>query len=176
MKEDTRSRIIRYAIAADLVIVATGIALFARSEPIALLALYVGAVTLAAWKGGWRAGGLAVMLSTTALLLFFAPAFDESHLIGFVVDGAIATAIMEAALPHRRPRPAAVPESKFGKLVAVAPLVDETEKEKESAKRREIARALERAAAEQLQKQRELAKVTPLTPRGEKRSDGSTSG
>jgi len=167
MIEDKRGQLIRYAIAADLVLVATGIALFFAADPIVLLALYVGAVALAAWKGGWRAGGFALMLATTALLVFFGSSFDESHLIGFVVDGAIATAIMEAAAPRPRAARTAIIEPKFGKLVAVEPL-DAKEREKESAKRQELARKLERAAADQLAEHRDAAKVARFTPKGER--------
>jgi hypothetical protein len=167
MIEDKRGRLLRFVIAAALVAVATGVALLASNEPIVLLALYVAAVGIAAWKGGWRAGAFALMLATTALLVFFSGTFDESHLIGFVVDGAIATAIMEAALPRRHASRAAIEQSKFGRLVAVEPIGDPEEQKLESEKRREIARNLERAAATQLAEQRKMATVSRFTPKGE---------
>lgn len=175
MTDENRKSVVRLAIAADLALVATGIALFVSADPIALLALYIAAVTIAAAKGGWRAGALTIVLATTALLVLFKTSFDESHLIAFVVDAAIATAIMEAALPRRTARPVVHTHTEFGKLVAVPP-VDAKEREREAAERHEVARALERAAAAQLQAQRESARdadgadITPLDPSRGKRN------
>lgn len=183
MTEETRRAVVRLAIAADLVIVATGIALFVEPEPVILLALYVGAVTIAAAKGGWRGGAIAVLMSTAALLGLFGSAFDQSHLIAFIVDGAIASAIMEATFPRKQTRRTIVPQAaEYGKLVAV-PSLDPEERERESVKRHEIARTLERAAAAQLSAQRESeraaavgASVTPLDPNRGKRNDRSKRG
>lgn len=182
MSEDNRKLVVRLAIAFDLVVVATGLALFLRFEPVALLSLYVAAVAIASWKSGWRGGALAVLLSTIALLALFGSSFDESHLIAFVVDGAIATAIMEAAHPSRRTRRDPAARTEFGKLVVVPP-VDPEERERDSARRQQIARSLERAAAAQLESQRhaaqddaEGASITPLDPTRGKRNSRSKRG
>ncbi len=184
MTSDSRGRLIRLAIAVALAVVATGVALLFASEPIVLLAVYVAAVGVAAWKGGWQGGVLATALSTVALLLLFAASFDESHLIGFIAASVIVTAIMEAAVPHRRvKRVVEVTEHppEYGKLAAVEPPPDE--RERLTSERRELAKSLERAAAAQLAEQRKGARspapeanVTPLTPKGGTRNDRSKRG
>ena len=183
MTNETRSRLLRYAIAANLAIVATGVAFLFPSEPIVLLAVYVTAVGLAAWKGGWEGGVLATALSTVILLLMFSASFDESHVIGFIAAGVIVTAIMEAAVPRSRAKRAVAVEQEpeFGKLTAVETKPEE--KERLSRQRRELARTLERAAAAQLVKQRGPAesgtpdgKVTRLDPKNGKRNDRSKRG
>lgn len=179
MTSDNRSRLLRLAIAANLAIVATGVALLFPATATALLGIYVVAVAIAAWKGGWEAGALATAISTIVLLLMFAASFDESHLLGFIAAAVTLTAIMEAAVPHRRAIPAPPKEEppEFGKLAAVEPLPDE--RDRAAAKRRELARALERAAAAQLEEQREAArraeqdaKVARLTPKNDRSNRG----
>ena len=69
MKPTTRKRLLRYGIPTDLVLLATGIGLIApRIDPLALIAVYVAAVALSAWKSGWRGGLTATILG--AILLF----------------------------------------------------------------------------------------------------------
>jgi len=183
MTSDSRGRLIRLAIAVALAVVATGVSLLFASEPIVLLAVYVAAVGVAAWKGGWQGGVLATALSTVALLLLFAASFDESHLIGFIAASVIVTAIMEAAVPHRRVKRIEVTEHlpEYGKLTAVEPPPDE--RERSGSERRELAQSLERAAAAQLAEQRQAARsaapeanVTPLTPKDGTRNDRSKRG
>lgn len=184
MTNETRSRLLRYAIAVNLAIVATGVALLFPSQPIVLLAVYVTAVGLAAWKGGWEGGVLATALSTLILLLMFTASFDESHVIGFIAAGVIVTAIMAAAVPRGRAKRAqALVEQtpEFGRLTAVE--TQPEERERLSRQRRELARTLERAAATQLVEQPDAArsgapdpKVTPLDPKNGKRNDRSKRG
>ena len=176
MTPESRGRILRLAIAVNLAIVATGVALLFPSQPVVLLAAYVAACGFAAWKGGWEGGVLATAISTVILLLMFSATFDESHVIGFIAAGVIVTAILEAARPHRRAKHAGVAESapEFGRLVAVDPPLGE--RERLSAERRELARSLERAAATQLEERREQAKIARLEPKSGKRDDRSKRG
>jgi glucose-6-phosphate-specific signal transduction histidine kinase len=183
MTPETRGRILRLAIAVNLAIVATGVALLFPSEPVVLLAAYVAATGFAAWKGGWEGGVLATAMSTAILLMMFSATFDESHVIGFIAAGVIVTAIIEAARPRRRLKQAvaAEPPPQFGRLVAVNPPLDE--RERLSAERRELAKSLERAAAAQLEEQRQVAqraaedaKVARLTGKSGKRNDRSKRG
>jgi len=183
MTPESRSRILRLAIAMNLAIVATGVALLFPSEPVVLLAVYVAAAGLAAWKGGWEGGVVATAIATVILLWMFSATFDESHLIGFIAAGVIVTAIVEAARPHRRAKRVAAAEAapEFGKLAAVDPPLDE--RDRLSAERRELARSLERAAAVQLEERREAArraaddaKIARLDPKSGKRNDRSKRG
>lgn len=183
MTPESRGRILRLAIAMNLAIVATGVALLFPSQPVVLLAAYVAAAGFAAWKGGWEGGVLATAISTVILLLMFNATFDESHVIGFIAAGVIVTAIMEAAGPRRRVKRAvaAQPAPQFGRLVAVDPPLDE--RERLTAERRELAKSLERAAAAQLEEQRQAAqrgaedaKIALLTGKSGKRDDRSNRG
>lgn len=179
MTTENRQRLVRYTIAADLAIVATGLALFDSSSPLALLGLYVAAVAVAAWKSGWRGAALTIALSVLALLVLFPSTFDESHLIGFIVASAVAAANIEAAAPHRRAANAetAAPAREFGRLFAVAPPAHPDDRLRSSLEKQQMARQLERAAAEQLEEQREAgrraagdANVAPITPKPRGRS------
>ena len=183
MTSESRGRLLRLAIAVNLAIIATGFGLLFPTQATALLAVYLGAVAIAAWKGGWEGGVLATAMSTIALLLLFAMSFDASHLVGFIAAAVVVTAIMEAAVPHHRvKRVVRAPEStQFGRLTAVEPPLDE--REQEAAKRHELARSLEQAAAAQLEEQRNAArrgpqdaKVTRLNPKDGKRNDRSKRG
>ena len=183
MTSENRGRLLRLAIAVNLAIIATGFALLWPTQPFALLGIYVVAVAIASWKGGWEGGVLATAISTIALLLLFATSFDESHLVGFIAAAVIVTGIMQAAVPHHRAQRAATAEDtpQFGKLAAVEPPPDE--RESAAAKRHEIARSLERAAAQQQKEQREAARrasqdanVTRLDPKNGKRNGRSKRG
>ena len=183
MTSENRSRLLRLAIAVNLAIIASGVGLLIPAQPMALLAVYVAAVAIAAWKGGWQAGVLAAAISTIALLLLFATSFDESHLVGFIAAAVVITAIMEVALPHHRAKRVVRDgePSQFGRLTAVEPPPDE--RERDAAQRREVARSLERAAATQMEEQREAArraaqdaKITRLNPKNGKRNDRSKRG
>ncbi len=174
MTTENRQRLVRYTIAADLAIVATGVALLDPSSPLALLGVYLVAVAIAAWKSGWRGAALTIMLSAMALLLLFPAAFDESHLIGFIAASAIVTAIVEAIAPRHRILSTTTksPAPEFGKLFAVEPPADPEDRMRSSMERQQMARQLERAGAAQLEEQREAArsaaddaKVTPITPK-----------
>lgn len=179
---DSRRPLVRYAIAADLAVVATGIALIDPAQPMFLLSVYVAAVGIAVWKGGWRAAALTIALSAVAQLLLFHGSFDESHLVGFIAASAVVTVIIESVSPrHARPDNV-VPEQprEFGKFFVVEPDRDLTSSEAKD--RHEVQRQLERAAAQQLAEQREAARratednnVTPITPKPGKR-DGSKRG
>lgn len=171
---ENRQRLVRYTIAADLAIVATGIALFAPASPLVLLSVYVAAVAVAAWKSGWRGAAVTIMLSVIALLVLFPAEFDESHLIGFIAAGAVVAANIEAISARNRTgaEKASHREPEIGRLFAVEPPADPEDAVRSSMARQQMARQLERAAVAQLEEQREAARpaahdanVTPMTPR-----------
>jgi CheY-like chemotaxis protein len=105
MTAETRRNIFRYGIAIDLVILATGIGLVWPDAVILLAVAYTAAVLLSVWKGGWKAGLVALFLSVSALAYFFPEAFPATRLVGFVSVSAGLGALL---LPlHRRMQPAA---------------------------------------------------------------------
>jgi hypothetical protein len=180
---DSRRPLVRYAIAADLAVLATGIALIDPERPIFLVSVYVAAVAIAAWKGGWRAAALTIAVSVVAQLLLFRTAFDESHLVGFIAASAVATVIIESVSPrHTRPEKTEPdPAREYGKFFVVEPEPEAAAREPKD--RYEIQRQLERAAAQQLAEQRAAArraaednKVTPITPKPGTKRDGSKRG
>jgi CheY-like chemotaxis protein len=72
MNAATRKKVLAYAIPVDLVVVATGIGLIVPGIlPLALIALYVAAVALSAWKSGWRSALAAMVLSAILLVALF---------------------------------------------------------------------------------------------------------
>ena len=94
MTPETRRRVFTYGIAIDLVILATGVGLLYPTEVWLLLASFIGAVTLASWKGGWKGAATAIVLSSVALFSLFTPQFNPSHLIAFVGASIVAAAII----------------------------------------------------------------------------------
>jgi CheY-like chemotaxis protein len=107
MTTEARKRVLRYAIAADLVILVTGIGLlFPSISGNTLVVLYVLAVAGAAWKGGgWRGSLLAMLLSLLAAYVAFG-AMDSRHAGALVVMSVAITAISFLMTP-RKPREAA---------------------------------------------------------------------
>lgn len=180
--QDSHRPLVRYAIAADLAVVATGVALIDPARPIFLLSVYVAAVGIAAWKSGWRAAALTIALAVVAQLLLFHASFDESHLVGFIAASAVVTVILESVSPRHTKPQKTTPDAprEYGKFFVVEPERERTTNEPKD--RHEVQRRLERAAAQQLAEQREAArraaddkKVTPITPKPGKR-DGSKRG
>ncbi|HEV7921773.1 MAG TPA: response regulator [Thermoanaerobaculia bacterium] len=105
MTPDTRRRVIRYGIALDLVILATGVGLLLPGHPYVLLCAFIGACCLAAWKGGWAGGVTAIAASLLAIVTsFWGMEFDASLLIAFVVGSVAAVAAIRAAMMPRAPR------------------------------------------------------------------------
>ncbi|HEX7680087.1 MAG TPA: hypothetical protein VF713_18295, partial [Thermoanaerobaculia bacterium] len=72
MNAATRKKLFAYAIPADLVVVATGVGLLVPGIlPLAVIAVYVAAVALSAWKSGWIGALAATVLSAVALFALF---------------------------------------------------------------------------------------------------------
>lgn len=104
MTAETRRNILRYGIAVDLVILATGAGMLFDPPSVALLiGVYAGAVTLSSWRGGWKGAAAALALSIAVLLLVYPGALTLSHFILLAAISAIATAsllaIQRAKLP-----------------------------------------------------------------------------
>src|SRR5260370_21521845 len=101
MTTEVRKRVLRYAIAADLVILVTGIGLlFPRLSGDTAVVLYLAAVAVAAWKGGgWPGGIVAMLLSLVAAEVVFGT-MDARHAVVF----AGASLALAAAARVARPR------------------------------------------------------------------------
>jgi CheY-like chemotaxis protein len=109
MTAETRRNIFRYGIAIDLVILATGIGLVWPEARLLLGVAYVAAVVLSVWKGGWKAGALALVLSLAGLAYLFPTAFAAPQLVAFAATSAALGALLLTM--QRRMQPAvALPE------------------------------------------------------------------
>ncbi|HEX2059168.1 MAG TPA: hypothetical protein VHK90_00360, partial [Thermoanaerobaculia bacterium] len=71
MTEQTRRNVLRYGIAIDLVIMATGVGMLVPATAPLLIGAYAVAVALSVWKGGWKGGLTAMLLSVAALVGVF---------------------------------------------------------------------------------------------------------
>ncbi len=97
MNAAARKKIFAYAIPVDLVVVATGVGLIVpRILPLALIAVYVAAVALSAWKSGWIGALAAIVLSAVALFVLFSPTVQQEQ-IGWFAAASIVVAIPMAA-------------------------------------------------------------------------------
>lgn len=111
MKIATRKKLLAYAIPLDLVVVATGIGLVIPSiSPIGLIAIFVAAVALSAWKSGWVGALAAMVLSSIALFALFSRAIHGEQIAWFVGAGVLVSFPL-SALRARRRRADAPPES-----------------------------------------------------------------
>src|ERR1051325_7994763 len=105
MTPETRRRVIRYGIALDLVILATGVGLLLPGHPYVLLCTFIGACALASWKGGWAGGGAAIAASLLAIFSsFWGAEIDAQLLVAFVIGSVASVAAIRAALMPRAPR------------------------------------------------------------------------
>jgi CheY-like chemotaxis protein len=105
MTPETRRRVIRYGIALDLVILATGVGLLLPGHPYVLLCTFIGACALASWKGGWAGGLTAIAASLLAIVSsFWGSEFDASLLVAFAIGSVTAVAAIRAAMMPRAPR------------------------------------------------------------------------
>ncbi len=152
MTQETRRNIFRYGIAIDLVILATGIGMMLPMSPRALVIMYVGAIALTVWKGGWKGGLAALGLSVLALLSMFPSETGAAQLIELtgaaVAAGAIISAAQVPRMPVMQPAAAALRSN----VVAFnASVIDEEEIARESLERHRIARTLEKTAAIQIE-------------------------
>ena len=114
MKPTTRKRLLRYGIPTDLVLLATGVGLIApRIDPRALIAVYVAAVALSAWKSGWRGGLTATILGAVLLFALFSGSVHWKEIGWFVAGGVLLSLLFSKRdAPLRTPQPEveAVPE------------------------------------------------------------------
>jgi DNA-binding response OmpR family regulator len=111
MTTDTRRRIFRFAVAADLVILAIGVGLLYPSNALILRAAFVVAVLLAAWKSGWSGGLIAAALSLLAMAGMFRPPLNAASLVAFAVAALVGTALVRGAMAWpRRGVVAPIPE------------------------------------------------------------------
>ncbi|MBV9496689.1 MAG: response regulator [Acidobacteria bacterium] len=105
MTPETRRRVIRYGIALDLVILATGVGLLFPGYPYVLLGAFIGACALAAWKGGWAGGFTAIGASVLAILSsFWGEEFDLRLLTIFAIGSLAAVALVRTMLRPRAPK------------------------------------------------------------------------
>ena len=93
-----RRVLLHYAIGLDLVIIAVGAGLLLESHSAALLPLFIFAVALATWRGGWRVGVATTAASVAALWIVFGATIAMAHLILFALLG-IATSVFLGVRP-----------------------------------------------------------------------------
>jgi CheY-like chemotaxis protein len=84
MTSETRRQVFRYGIPIDLVVLGTGIGLLFPRIGL-LIALYLLAVAVSAWKGGWRSGLTAMIVALPALFGIFGDSLHGSQLAAFVI-------------------------------------------------------------------------------------------
>jgi CheY-like chemotaxis protein len=149
MNDGARRLIFRYGIAAALVVLATGVALLVPALP--LLIVYLPVVAVAAWKGDWRAGVTATLLSSLAA--GFLSGSSVSELVAFTAAGLAVCAIVRAF--ETRAVQLAVAGSGLAPMPISLPpppaALAADERERESEARRAVQATLEAAAREQLE-------------------------
>src|SRR5258708_28679719 len=103
MTGEVRRGVLRYAIAADLVTLVTGIGLlFPRLSGDATVVLYLAAVAVAAWKGGgWTGGIVAMLLSLVAAEVVFGT-MDGRQAAVFAGASLVLVAAARVARPRAR--------------------------------------------------------------------------
>jgi CheY-like chemotaxis protein len=153
MTPETRRAVFRYGIAIDLVIVATGVAMLAPPSPTLQIVLFTAAVAISTWKGGWTSGLASLLLSVVALA-FAIDTANASQIVAFAAAAFAAGAIVHAATAPRVP--VAAPPPLGAEVLAFtrpAP-VDPAVLEQDADEWHEVARSLERTAAQQLEQLR----------------------
>jgi O-antigen ligase len=127
MAPETRRTLLRHALAVDLVVLASGVALLSPHSPVVLFLSFVGAVAVSAWFAEEEAGLAATGYSVVALTFFFTPAIDATSLTAFAATGAAVSAFARAARRIRKldKAPAeAAPETAAVPAAAARPLAD----------------------------------------------------
>jgi putative inorganic carbon (HCO3(-)) transporter len=110
MSPETRRTILRHAVAIDLVITASGVALLTPNAPAVTFFAFVAAVALCAWLRDDEAGLAATAYSVVALAVFFRDQIDVTTLTVFAATGAAVSAFSRAARRIRQEdRGAALP-------------------------------------------------------------------
>jgi CheY-like chemotaxis protein len=95
MTDQTRRNILRYGIAVDLVILATGVGMLVPAPTASLLIVtYAMAVALSVWRGGWKGGLTALVLSLVALIAAFPEVNTAPHIAAFIALGAISGSLV----------------------------------------------------------------------------------
>jgi len=81
--------VVRYGVAVDLVILATGVVLLYPGRPLLLIVCFATAAILSAWKGGWK-GAVTAMITAVviALLMFSMPAIQIAAMLAASIVGA----------------------------------------------------------------------------------------
>jgi CheY-like chemotaxis protein len=113
MSPETRRNVLRYGIAIDLVVLASGVGMFLPPRPALLLIGFAAAVLASAWYGGWQGGLTALALSLVAIAALFTVA--PTTLLLFAAAMLVAGTALHVAREKSRPREARavapVPES-----------------------------------------------------------------
>ncbi|HEU4887266.1 MAG TPA: hypothetical protein VFV49_05220, partial [Thermoanaerobaculia bacterium] len=107
MKEQTRRNLLRYGIAIDLVILATGVGMLVPPTPSILIFTYAAAVALSVWRGGWQGGLTALLLSIAAWLGVFPQVATASNFATLFAASVVGSALVMWAT---RTRTAVEPE------------------------------------------------------------------
>jgi len=102
MAPETRRTLLRHALAVDLVIVASGVALLAPDSPVVLFLAFVTAVAISAWFAEEEAGLAATAYSVVALAIFFRETVDPLTLTVFAATGAAVSTFARVARRIRR--------------------------------------------------------------------------
>jgi putative inorganic carbon (hco3(-)) transporter len=97
MSPETRRTILRHAVAIDLVITASGVALLTPNAPAVTFFAFVAAVALSAWLRDDEAGLAATAYSVLTLAVFFREQIDVTTLTAFAATGAAVSAFARAA-------------------------------------------------------------------------------
>ena len=112
MKPTTRKRLLRYGIPTDLVLLATGVGLIApRIDPRALIAVYIAAVVLSAWKSGWRGGLTATILGAALLFALFSGSVHSMQIGWFAAGGVLVSLLFSKRDAPRQTPPQPVIEA-----------------------------------------------------------------
>jgi CheY-like chemotaxis protein len=118
MTAQTRRNILRYGIAVDLVILATGVGMLVPATGPLLAGIFSAAVALSVWRGGWKGAATALVLSIVAMAAAFPDVVELKH-IGAMIVLAIAETAIVGYLTRPEKSPVAIPEQ------VLAPAVDE---------------------------------------------------
>jgi CheY-like chemotaxis protein len=126
MKEQTRRNLLRYGIAIDLVILATGAGMLVPATAPLLIVVYAVAVALSMWKGGWQGSAVALVLSFTAFVFAFPTVATAPHLATLAVSAIAAAALVRwAAQPASSGAPAEAQRATGPVAVPAAPAAEE---------------------------------------------------
>ncbi|MDQ3281720.1 MAG: response regulator [Acidobacteriota bacterium] len=131
MTEQTRRNVLRYGIAIDLVILAAGIGLLLPDSPTTLAVIFAFATALSVWRGGWKGGLTAGVLSLFALAGLFSDVVQPLHLALFAVLATVAAFAVAIATRPRLFIQAAAPAIAAAAAPIAVPHEEEAEEEEE---------------------------------------------